>query len=88
VSKYYFQELCSHIQDDLTKCALEKAGHYQHNLPARQDLLEDIDDFINRHNHTQTIPEWYETVQQYTPWQQTGKKKGDKVTDTTTKCTS
>ena len=66
--KYYFQELCQHVRDDLIKQALETAGHYQHNLSASQELLEDIDDYINRHNHLQTIADWFETVQGYQAW--------------------
>jgi hypothetical protein len=76
LNKYYFQELCPHLQAELVTQALEIAGHYQYNLPASQQLLEDIDDFINRHNFLQTIPEWFETVESYEPWTRDRREAG------------
>jgi hypothetical protein len=72
VNQYFFQELCPHVQDELIKLALENAGHYQHALPPRQDLLEDIDHYLNCHNYEQSIPEWFQTVQMYEAWNRPG----------------
>jgi hypothetical protein len=67
VHKYYFQELCEDLQSELVEQALESAGHYQHNLSASQELMEDVDYFINCHNFLQTIPEWFKTIAPYEP---------------------
>ena len=68
MARYYFQELCPHVQEELINQALENAGHDHRIPPASQELMEDIDDYINRSNHLQTIPEWFQTVQGYESW--------------------
>lgn len=62
--KYYFQDLCSHLQDVLVREALEEYAEYTTERASRE-TLDDVSDYINRHNWSQTIPEWFITMQAY-----------------------
>jgi hypothetical protein len=65
LKKYYFQDLCEHLRNELVREALDKTAHDQHHLEGSQEQLEDIDDFINRHNSAKTIIEWFKTIEAY-----------------------
>ena len=64
LARFYFQQLCEDLQSELVMLALEKAGIRTQSVA---EELEDIDDYINRHNQFQTIPEWFETIEKYDP---------------------
>jgi hypothetical protein len=61
MNRYYFEELCDHLQAELGDLATRQVPERSQ----REEALEDIDDFLNVNNHKQTIPEWLRLVLSY-----------------------
>jgi len=59
MNQYFFQELCTQVQDEIIQLARLKFPRQRWDSP---EVMESIDDYINCHNFRQTVPDWFQAI--------------------------
>ena len=62
---YWFQEMPPAVQEELVEVAGEATSRCRERPIPGEETMEAIDDYFNRHNFRQDIPEWYQTAQKF-----------------------
>ena len=65
MTHYWFQDLVLDVQLELLRAACEANGRRCQGFPPTGETAEAVDDYFNRHNFRQTIPQWFQTAEKF-----------------------